>query len=174
MIARTTLLAALSLFAPVDTDPLAGITDRAIDIELSGAPVRDVFLLLADVAETKISFDACVAGTIDLKLDNVGVRMLMTQLGGALGLVYRREGDTLAVGCASAPEAESISIELRDVTPTTAFAALAPGATIEGCDDQRIDLEVSNATRAAVVAGIAAQLGAEVRWDEGALHVACG
>ena len=68
MIIRSIFTSVLAFLSPSDvpTDPLAGLIEQPIDIELRGAPIADVFMLVQDVAQVDIDLDPCVGGTVDL------------------------------------------------------------------------------------------------------------
>lgn len=161
--------------ASTPSDPLAGVTAPPIDIEVQRAPIGDVFMLLGDVIGDPIALDPCVGGVIDLILYRVEPRTLLLELAAALDLEYRRsDAGVLTVGCAGPADDAAIDVELRDVTAAQAVAAVSPGADVLGCDGQRVDLEVRNASRAAVLGALATELGATVAREGGAVVVRCG
>lgn len=169
----TTVVVTSTATAP--SDPLAGVTAPPIDIELQQAPIGDVFLLMGEIIGEPIALDACVGGAIDLILFNVEPRTLLLELAAALELEYRRsDAGVLTVGCTDPGEDAAIDVELRDVTAAQAVAAVSPDAQVEGCSGQRVDLEVRNASRAAVLGALATELGGVVTREGGAVVVRCG
>lgn len=177
MMIRILLTSAFALFSPqvTTTDPLAGLVEQPIDIELRGAPIGDVFLLVQDVAQVDIDLDPCVGGTIDLALERVTVRTLMEALAAALDLEYGvGVGGSIAVGCASTDaEDRALTIELRDVPIEQVVAIVMPGAGVSGCEGRRVDLEVRNAAPAALMSGLASELHARLTIDDGRVHLSC-
>lgn len=177
MIIRTLFTSVLALFATqgAATDPLAGLIEQPIDIELREAPIRDVFALVQDVAQVEIELDICVEGTVDLALERVTMRTLMEALATALDLEYRvGAGGAIAVGCAKQDTDDlPLTIELRDVAIEQVVAIVMPGARVSGCDGRHIDLDVRNASRSAVMSGLAGQLHAKLSVHDGAMHLDC-
>ncbi len=177
---RTILVAISLLFAPTSTgtSPLADLPTRPIDIELEAAPVGDVLGLVASIVERPFEIDACVTGQLDLSLRGVTPRLLLETLASQLDLVYSdAPGGALAVGCSAESAERRVTLELRDARPTDAFAMLARQAghtaSVTGCDDATVDLEVANAPVGALVAGLASELEAEHSWTATGLHVRC-
>ncbi len=173
---RTLLAAFLAVLAPVgDSDPLAGVGDERIDIELEAAPVEIVYRLMSDISGARIEVDPCVVGYVDVKLDGVTVRTVLEVLATTLHLEYGTDaaGD-LVVTCAAADPETTTTFQLRGATPAEAFERLERGAKVEGCQGHEVDLDVQNASPSAVVAGLASELGARHRWQEGRLLVTCG
>lgn len=176
MILRSMLAATLAFFAPPQAvDPLDGLTEESIDIEIKGAPIDDVLRLIGDITQVKIEVEPCVSGTVDLALDNVRVRMLLENLGAQLNLVYSRsEADALVVGCASAPSEEpKLTVQLSAVSAAEALRVIAPATSVVGCDDRLIDMDIRNATRRSIVSALVEQLDATVVDEGGARVVQC-
>jgi len=169
----TTMLA--FAVAPAGADPLEGLPERPIDIELRGAPIQDVFLLVEDIAAVDIALDACVRGTVDLQLERVTLRTLMEALATALTLEYRPgEHGAIVVGCAAHEVGEaSISVELHDATIEEIVGVVMPDTAVVGCDGRRIDIEVRNASPAAIMSSIAGELPATLQLHEGRMQLRC-
>lgn len=175
VLVRILLTAALGLSTTAPSDPLAGVTAPPIDIEIQQAPIADVYLLMGEIIGEPIALDPCVGGTLDLLLYNVAPHTLLLELAAALDLEYRRsDAGVLTVGCADRGDDSAIDVELRDVTAAQAVAAVSPGASVRGCGDRRVDLEVRNASRAAVLGALATELGGGVTREGGAVVVRCG
>lgn len=177
MIIRTIFTSMLALLAPheVTTDPLDGLIEQPIDVELRGAPIADVFALVQDIAQVDIDLDPCVTGTVDLALERVTVRTMMQALASALDLEYGTGvGGSIAVGCRNTETAApTLTIEVRDASIEAVVAIVMPGARVSGCGGRRIDLEVRNASPAALMSGLASELRAELVVEDGRVHLRC-
>lgn len=177
MSVRELAFVAFAALAPetgeLTADPLENLIEEPIDIELQGAPVRDVFLLIEDVASVDIVLDECVGGTIDLKLEHVTVRTLLEAVGAALDLEYRAtQDDEIGVGCSRGHE-DHFSAVRYDVEVIELVEEVMPSARVNGCDGRRIDLDVRNASRQAVLSAVAGELGAALLTEDGRTSLRC-
>lgn len=176
MILRALFSTLLALtVAPTSADPLRGLPERPIDIELRGAPIQDVFMLIEDIAEVDIALAPCVGGTVDLQLERVTLRTLMEALATALALEYRQgEQGAIVVGCASGEASTaSLTVELHDATVAEIVDAVMPEADVIGCDGRRMDLEVRNASPAAIMSSVAGELSAALELQGSRLQLRC-
>jgi hypothetical protein len=96
-----TLAALLALGFTSDSANAAptGLTDRLIDIDLRSAAVENVFTMLGKVGGRPMTLDPCVRGTVDLRLQNMPVSLVLDALAQKLDLSYEDEGDSVRVVC---------------------------------------------------------------------------
>ena len=182
---RTLLLAAVAVAsspahaAPV-SDPLASLHQERIDIEIKGAEIGDILLLMGDIIGEPLRVEACVQGRVDLELHHATVRMVLEALAAELELSYSRDAEgALVVGCGTAEgDAEPVvDVQMRAVPVDEVFDVLATmrggRAQLEGCGAQRVDVELRNAPLDAVISALSAELDAEARWEGDRLRVSC-
>lgn len=182
---RALTLFGLFLFAPSPTvdntstsDPLANLPTEHISIELKDAPVDDVFRLVGDIAAAPVVVDSCVEGTLDLKLNNVSLRMLLEAMAQQLTLDYSTtpEGE-LHVSCGARDEGTTVTMNVRGLAieevVTSILSSTNTTARVQGCGGRLVDLEVQHAPVAAIIAGIAADIGAEHRWTPDGVVFRC-
>lgn len=183
MIDKLTLFALLSatLSPATADDPLASLPEDRIDLELKDAPVRNVMLLVESISGDRVELDACVEGTLSLKLSAVTLRSFLEVVGDTLSLTYARADDgALLVGCNSTqPDRKDTRVDisvvaapLSDVLGVLSQAADTPIST-SACEDVLVDVDASNAPASAVLHTIAAQASATVEREGGGLLVRC-
>lgn len=152
----------------VPDDPLALIPSDRIDLELKDAPVRDVMLLVQDIADRPVVLDPCVQGTLSLKLESVTLRTFLEVVRDSLSLSYGRDAEgALTIGCVEArPKSQRVDMSVVDVPLSDVLKALSRdgGISVESvaCEGVSVDLSVSNAPASAVVHAISGQAGAVV------------
>ncbi len=171
-------LAMLSNTPTPQVDPLDGMIDETIDIEIRGASIDDVLLLVGDIARAPLKVDPCVQGTVDLNLRGVTVRVLLESLASLLDLSYTRDAQgELVVGCVQGASEPTATLSLIDAQLTEVTAGLSKASGVEvvarGCQSRRVDLDVANAPLDAVVSGLAARLDATVSWSPGRAEIQC-
>jgi hypothetical protein len=136
-----TAISVVSTFATAEAAP-AGIPTRALDLELNQADVKNVYRLLADVAERQIVLDPCVHGAVDLKMKNTPIPIVLDALALKLNLAYEeRENGVIGVVCKdpdagddSAKDAARVNIAEKNVPLPDALAHLATAAKLDGVD----------------------------------------
>lgn len=134
------VLAALGLSPDPARAAPASLPARPLDIELKAADVRNVFSVLAEAAGKKVVLDACVRGTIDLRLKNTPVPLVFDALASKLRLVYVEEDGTIRVDCAGDagsvdPRTSArVSVAVKDLPLGTLLEQIAKTARLEGVD----------------------------------------
>lgn len=140
---RLTLVAlagALACLLTFDTASAApqDISTRLLDLDLKQADIRNVYRLLSDVAGREISLDACVRGTVDLRLKNTPVPLVLDAIAAKLRLSYEDDSGVLRVHCddddAGAVEALRVSLTSSGAPLEETLTALAREAKLEGVD----------------------------------------
>lgn len=174
-----------SLLAPtasaqVPADPLAGLDGEPIDLELKGAPVSDVFLLLGDIAHVEWELSACVSGELTMKLRSVTVRTVSQAIADSLGLSFSAGDDgRIVVDCAATGgEDQRLDFQAADLPLEDALSVLgdAGGLSIrtDSCDGLRVDLRVAHASPRTVLSEVVAQARATLETRPDGLVVRCG
>jgi hypothetical protein len=174
-----TIAACLFLVAlPLQAAP-AGVSDRAIDLEVKRVKLFNLFRLLSDVGKVNVVPDACVKDDeVDLKLKNTPVSVVFDVLGVRLGLTYRMDGGILHVGCRDQRDARlevRVSVggkgTLKEVAESIAQqAGLGGVACTAGCDDA-VSLAASNIRLETALLALSEMTGRRVVLMDGKLVV---
>ncbi|MBX3230795.1 MAG: hypothetical protein KIT84_01150 [Labilithrix sp.] len=148
----------------------ASLPDRAIDIDLKQANIRTVLTMLGKVASREVVVDDCVQGTVDLRLKNTPLPLVLDALATKLHLGYEDDGATLQVHCVGgeSPDATRVSLSVHDGTLADAAESLAKSAHLDGVDYRATQRPKVNVTLERVRLGTAVAVLA----DESGLKVA--
>jgi hypothetical protein len=158
---RNTALAALALASVICAGRAGAVelpqeVDKKVTLELREADVRNVYRLFGDLTGLEMRVDACLQKrTVDVKLKNAPVSMVLDVIGAKLGAVY-----------ALTPDKRALLITCRGVAPTT-VEALAPVPNASDVErspafDKRITLDVKDARLDRVCALLAQVAGVTV------------
>lgn len=132
--------------------------DRMVDVELKQADVHDVLKLLSQVGGKPLVPDACVQGTVDLKLKNTPVSLVLDALALKMHLTYADDGTAIQVGCETAnstspsPKPQDIprvTLSVKQTALPDILDQVAKSASLEGVDYKvddkpKLDLTVRN------------------------------
>lgn len=130
--------------------------DRTVDLDLKQADVHDALAVLSQIGGKQLVPDPCVQGTIDLRLKNTPVSLVLDALAVKLRLTYTDDGTAIHVGCAGPHAAPSPSKDIPRVTISVKQVALpevlnqvSQMAGLEGVDYKveakpKLDLTVQN------------------------------
>jgi type II secretory pathway component HofQ len=117
-----------------------GLPDKPLDLELKAVPVDQLFKLLADVSQRKVTLDPCVKGTVDLRLKNTPIPLVFDALAAKLHLVYSDANGSVRVGCEAqgAPVAvklgERVSVTVKDAPLAKLLDIVAAQGKLAGVD----------------------------------------
>ena len=174
-----------SLASPGASAAPPGISARNIDLELKAADVKNVFKLLAEVGGRKITLDPCVHGTVDLKLVNTPLPLVLDALAMKLGLVYdEQDGDVLVrcLGDSGADDAKllvRVTVNVKGAALPDVVGALAGTAKLEGVDYRaktrpNVNLTLENVRLPTAVSALGDTTGLRITVSRGRLVVADG
>lgn len=174
---------AVGLTSDSATAAPSALPDRALDIELKQADVKNVFAFLAEASGRKIVLDACVRGSVDLRLKNAPLPLVYDALAMKLRLVYDEDKDPagkITVRCAAVaadaapggsvasavdPKIASkpgsrVNVTERETSLPDALAHLAVTAKLAGVDYRastrpKVNITLENVRLATAMAALA-------------------
>jgi type II secretory pathway component GspD/PulD (secretin) len=155
-----------------------------VDLDLRGAPVRDVLGMLAQATARTASVDPCVRGAVDVRLQNTPPQLVLDALASKFGLVYEDRDGTMEVHCSPARAAGAagdpavrLSLDERDAALPEVAARVAAAAHLSGVDYRatsrpRVNVRLERVRLPTALAALADSTGLRVRVSEGRLVVA--
>ncbi len=160
------------------SDPLDGLIEEKIVLEVQQAPASDLFLLLGDIAQTNFVLDPCVQGTLTFRLEDVTVATVLEVVADALWLRYDAAEDGIAVRCDAVDgEPTRVDLQVVDAPLSDVLDELAEASALtlhaHDCEALRIDLDLHNAPLRAVLRELAAQADADLDAGPNRIDVRC-
>jgi type II secretory pathway component GspD/PulD (secretin) len=160
-----------------------GISERAIDLDLKDADLKNVFALLSEVGGRPVVLDPCVRGAVDIKLTNTPVPIVFDALAAKLGLVYEEDAGDVLVRCAGdaggadARLSSRVSVEARDGELRAALEKLVAEAKLDGIDyrasvQPKVTVTLERVRLSTAIAALADETGLKIAVARGQLVVA--
>jgi type II secretory pathway component HofQ len=150
------------------------LPNRALDLELKAADIKNVFKLLAEVSQRKVVLDPCVNGRVDINLHNTPIPLVFDALALKLGLIYEEEDGAILVRCAGdggsadAKLSARVSVAEQGAALPDVLEKVAHGAKLDGVDYRaaarpKVTITLQNVRLATTVAALSDETGLKIK-----------